>query len=85
MLKPPVDAEIYRAVAKAVSPDFAYSYLMRASQIGNIITPHTKLAWSRLIESRAAMSALGIHRIKLQQPANWHPGRDQPDEMPRAA
>lgn len=85
MLKPPVDADIYRAVANATSPDFAFSYLMKASQIGSVITPHTKMAWTRLMENREAMRALGIHRVKLQQPQNWHPGRDQPAEMARAA
>lgn len=87
MLENALDAVAYEAVAKAVNTDFAYSYLIRAKQLGGkTIRPHTVVAWQRLTQSHAAMNALRANGYKLVKPQRWYPGRDGgPTEMPRAA
>ena len=85
MLKPPVDSEVYEAVAKAVSPDFAFSYLIRASQRGAVIEPHTVTAWERLTENHYAMKAIKSKQCILKKPQLWHPTRDEPPKQPMAA
>lgn len=84
-MKPPVNREIYLAVAKAVSPEFAFSYLGVAAQYGRAIIPHTHIAWERLRGSYAAMKVLEGFRVELQEPEPWHPGRDDPAQEATAA
>lgn len=85
MLKPPVDFEIYKEVAEAVSADFAFSYLGKASQKGSVITPHTVTGWERLVASHPAMKVIQRHKCIVQKPDLWHPGRDDAPQYPVAA
>lgn len=74
-----VDPEIYQAVSEAVSPEFAFSYLVKAKQHHKTIIPHTVVAWERLLDSTGAMQALNRLDVKLKKPERWHPNRDQPE------
>lgn len=74
-----VDPEIYQAVSEAVSPEFAFSYLVKAKQHHKTIVPHTVVAWERLLDSTNAMQALTRLDVKLKKPERWHPNRDQPE------
>lgn len=78
----PVDAKIYEAVAKAVSPEFAFSYLVKAKQINSVIIPHTVTGWERLVQSFPAMKAFRENGYTLRKPDLWHPGRDSPAPSP---
>lgn len=85
MLKPPVDAEIYEKIAAVCSPEFAFSYLVKAAQVGKTITPHTVVAWTRLTENTHAMRALRENGYSLRKPEPWSEFRDRPVEFGRAA
>lgn len=74
-----IDKDVYQAVSEAVSPDFAFSYLVKAKQHGKTIVPHTVVAWQRLLDSTNAMQALKRLDVKLKKPERWHPNRDQPE------
>ena len=82
---PPVDAEIYEAIAKVTSADFAFSYLIKATQRGGVIEPHTLTAWERITENFYAMKELRQRKLILKKPEPWHPGRDEPIKQPMAA
>lgn len=84
-MKPPVNREIYVAVAKAVSPEFAFSYLGVAAQYGGVIVPHTHMAWERLRASYAAMKVFREMRVMLKEPTPFYPGRDEDDQQQAAA
>lgn len=85
MIKSPVNREIYVAVAKAVSPEFAFSYLGVAAQHGRVITPHTHVAWERLRDSFAARKVFEGYRVILQEPTPYYPGRDEEEQQRDAA
>jgi hypothetical protein len=87
MLENALDAVAYEAVAKAVNADFAYSYLIRAKQLGGkTIRPHTVVAWERLTQSPPTMHALKANGYRLVKPERWYQGRDGgPVQMDRAA
>ena len=72
----PVDAKIYEAVAKAVSPEFAFSYLVKAKQIKSVVIPHTGTAWERWVQSHHAMKAFRENGYTLRKPDLWSPTRD---------
>lgn len=82
---PPVDAEIYEAIAKETSPDFAFSYLIKAVQRGGVIEPHTLIAWERITENAKAMKEIQKRKLILKKPQPWQPGRDEPIKQPLAA
>lgn len=71
-----VDYGVWRAVADAVRPEFADSYLSGAVQIGKHVTTRTAVAYDRLIAHRQATAALADLDIKLVRclPFN-HPNR----------
>lgn len=86
MLENAIDAVAYQAVAKAVSDDFAYSYLIKAKQFPmKTIRPHTVIGWERLTQSREAMKALTDNGYRVRKPERWHPGRDGAVPMGQAA
>lgn len=86
MLENAIDAVAYQAVAKAVNNDFAYSYLIKAKQLGGkTIRPHTVVAWERLTQSHLAMKALRDNGYKLVKPERWYEGRDGAVPMGHAA
>lgn len=64
----PVDRDIYDAVAKAVSPEFAFSYLVKAEQHGRTIIPFTVTAFKKLSGSFYAMNVLSAMNVRLQRP-----------------
>ena len=63
-----VNYDVWRAVADAVRPEFADSYLSGAAQIGNRITTHTIVAFERLQASKQAAAALDQMAITLIKP-----------------
>ena len=80
-----VKQRIYEAVAKAAGDDFAFSYLIRAKQIGSLIVPHTWTAWKRISGNQNAMVALHDAGVRLKEPVPWHPNRDAPSIHRQAA
>lgn len=84
-MKSPVHKEIYVAVAKAVSPEFAFSYLGVAQQLGRVITPHTHIAWERLRDSFAVQTVFRERQVLLREPVPFYPGRDEETEHQAAA
>lgn len=80
-----VDDKVYKAVAKAASEEFAFSYLAKAKQNGMRITPYTFIAWKRLTANRNAMQALHDCRIVLVRPEPWTPNRDRTEISRQAA
>ncbi|WP_453977334.1 hypothetical protein [Brevundimonas sp. Marseille-Q4549] len=73
----PVDGEIYKAVSEAVSPDFAFSYLVKAEQHGRRITPFTRVAWERLTSNPYAMEVLNRLGVTLVRPQPWSEVREE--------
>lgn len=60
-----VSRELWDAVAEAVSPAFADSYLSGATQFGTRVTPHTVIAFERLMANvKAAKCFEGLHLLK---------------------
>lgn len=83
---PPVDAEIYQEMTAELGRDFAFSYLVRAGQIGKTITPYTVTAYDRLRQNFTAMKVLGRHGIRLVKPKPWSEDRKLlENHMDRAA
>lgn len=72
-----VDEEIYRAVADAVSPDYAFSYLLKAEQFGRRLVPFTRVAWDRLVTNPYAMDALNRLGVTLVRPEPWSEAREE--------
>ena len=71
-----VDIELWEAVADAVRPTFADSYLSGAIQIGRNVTPHTAIAYDRLTANEKAAQAMDGLNIKLVRPLPFgHPQR----------
>lgn len=73
----PVDEDIYRAVAEAVSPEFAFSYLVKAEQRGRSIIPFTYTAWTRLRDSYQASEALRRMKVTLVRPEPYSEAREE--------
>ncbi len=63
-----VPQETWDAIADAVRPTFADSYLSKAIQTGTRLTPHTTIAYDRLRKEPAAMAALHDLKIILIRP-----------------
>lgn len=83
---PPVDAEIYQEMTAELGRDFAFSYLVRAGQIGKTITPYTVTAYDRLRQNYAAKNVLARHGIRLVKPKPWSEDRKfLENHMDRAA
>lgn len=80
----PVDAEIYQAVATAVSPDFAFSYLVKAEQHGRRITPFTRTAWERLTTNPYAMEVFNRQCVTIVRPEPWSEAREERKRQRRA-
>ena len=73
-----VPLALWHAVATAVRPTFADSYLAHGYMNGASLTPYTLIGYKRLKANRDAMRALGS--IRLVQPLPFgHP--DRPDTM----
>ncbi len=71
-----VQLETWEAIAEAVRPTYADSYLSGASQLGTRLTPHTLIAYERLHKEPAAMAALRELKIILIKPLHFaHPDR----------
>ncbi len=73
----PVDEDIYLAVAEAVSPEFAFSYLVKAEQRGRQIIPFTLTAWTRLRDSYPACEALRRMKATLVKPEPYSEAREE--------
>lgn len=63
-----VDYDFYQAMSKAVSVEFADSYLSGAELYRGVLLPRTHIAWERLKDSTAAMGVINRHRVKLKEP-----------------
>lgn len=73
-----VDRSLWDAVAEAVRPTFADSYLSGASQFFDRLLPHTVTAYERLKAEPWAMKAIADAGLKLSKPLPFgHP--DRPD------
>ena len=72
-----VKEAVYQAVEEACGADYAFSYLIRARQIGTVIIPHTVVAWERLTQNPNAMHALRAVGCTLRKPEPWSPTRDR--------
>lgn len=71
---------LWEAVAKAVRPSFADSYLARAVVVDNELWPKTTIAYDRLRQEGAAMRAIAKLGYVLKRPARngkWRPLTDQ--------
>lgn len=80
-----VDRDVYEAVEKATSKEFAFSYLVKARQVGKRITPFTTTAWDRLRTNPYAVEALNQHRIILVRPEPFSEEREARYARQRAA
>lgn len=74
-MHPPVDAEIYQAIAAACGKDFAYSYLVQAGQRDNRVFPWTVTAFERLMSSPQARQVFARRGVTLEKPEPWSEGR----------
>ncbi len=73
-----VPREIWDAVAVAVRPTYADSYLSGAHVEGQNLVPHTVTAYLRLKENAAVIGVIGSFGLKLWRPLPFgHP--DRPD------
>lgn len=81
----PIDGAVYEAVADAVSPEFAFSYLLKAKQINKTIIPHTVTGWERLVANPYAMKAIRAGGYSVRKPELWHENRDRIIETRAAA
>lgn len=74
-MHPPVEHEIYQQIGEAVSHDFAFSYLIKAVQVGKDVHPFTVTAHDRLKASRPAMEVFRRHGVRLRKPEPYHEHR----------
>ena len=63
-----VDYDFHLAMAKAVTPEFADSYLSGAELYRGVLLPRTHIAWERLKDNAAAMGVIRKHGVKLKEP-----------------
>lgn len=75
-LMPGFPYEVWEAVALAVRPPFADSYLARAAVNEKVIRPHTLIAYDRLHAEPYAISAIEREGYTLAKPLYFgHPSR----------
>lgn len=71
-----VSRQLWDAVADAVNPNFADSYLSGATQFGTRVTPHTVIAFERIMANEQARRCFAD--LQLLKPLPFgHP--DRPD------
>lgn len=73
-----VARQLWDAVAEAVNPNFADSYLSGATQFGTRVTPHTVIAFERIMASGAARKCFADLGLTLLKPLPFG-HRDRPD------
>jgi hypothetical protein len=71
-----IPSALYDAMAEACSPQFAFSYLSKASMVGRKLLPYTHIAWERLRASPAAMAVLSKLGVELMEPEPFNPHRE---------
>lgn len=73
-----VTRTLWDAIAKAVRPEFADSYLSGAKQFPDRLVPHTVTAYERLKTDKWAMKTIAEEGLRLIEPLPFG-HRDRPD------